>query len=185
MILAAGTTLFLTGGGSLAQAQATVQDSTSAPHLSPATVPSTEPSRERSAAPSGEPAPSVSASPSTGTGTGEPSASLSASASGSAATEPGDDAFSDEDAIRFWTPERMASATDPARPAQQADPSAKAQLRRAAPADPGVAADMPTAEHFLGLPSVGTIFTYDTDPTTERMHAHHCTPAGWRAPGTI
>ncbi|WP_330342554.1 trypsin-like serine peptidase [Streptomyces sp. NBC_00557] len=179
----AGTVLLLTGGGSLAQAQAMVQDVTAAPHLSPATVKSDGPSAGTSAGPSGEPASSSSASPSAGTGTGEPSVSPSASASGAAATETGDDGFSDEDAIRFWTPARMASATDPAQHAQQADPSARARLRRAAPAAPGVAADMPTAEHILGLPSVGTIFTYDTDPTTQRMHAHHCTASVVESPG--
>ncbi|MEU6370617.1 hypothetical protein ABZ876_34075 [Streptomyces sp. NPDC046931] len=148
---------------------------TPTPQLSPATVPS--------AVPSSEPAPSLSVSPSTANGAGEPSASPSASAGGSTGTEGGDGDWSDADAIRFWTPERMASATDPALPAQQAGPSAKARMRRAASAGPAVAADMPTAEHILGLKSVGTIFTYSADPTTEQMHAHKCSASVVESPG--
>ncbi|MGV9245418.1 trypsin-like serine peptidase [Streptomyces sp. NPDC003710] len=116
-------------------------------------------------------------------GTGEPTASPSASAGGSTGTEGGDGDWSDADAIRFWTPERMASATDPALPAQQGHPSAKTRSRRAASAGPSVAADMPTAEHILGLKSVGTIFTYSADPTTEQMHAHKCSASVVESPG--
>ncbi|MFI9647389.1 trypsin-like serine peptidase [Streptomyces sp. NPDC052040] len=77
----------------------------------------------------------------------------------------------------------MASATDPALPVQQGDPSTKVRLRRAASAGPSVAADMPTAEHILGLKSVGTIFTYSADPTTEQMHAHKCSASVVASPG--
>ncbi|MFI9720012.1 FG-GAP-like repeat-containing protein [Streptomyces sp. NPDC052396] len=102
--------------------------------------------------------------------------------SSKAAPQPGpaDKNFSDADAIRFWTPQRMAAAVDPAGPAVK--PSAKA--RRAAPKGKGVAADsMPTAEHILGLKSVGTIFSYKQDPTTGEMKSHKCSASVVQSPG--
>lgn len=154
MISTAGTALFLVGGGGLAQAQG-VTPTPSAP------------------APSA-PAP----------------ASANAGKPSHRAVEDGN--WTDEDAIRFWTPERIATATDPALPAQaqapspssspSSSPSAKNGLHRVAPAGPSAAADMPTAEHFLGLKSVGTIFTYTTEPDTGRMHAHKCSASVVESP---
>ncbi|MFD6938577.1 trypsin-like serine peptidase [Streptomyces goshikiensis] len=50
----------------------------------------------------------------------------------------------------------MASATDPGRPASGAAAEGSAAARSMG------ALDMPTAEHFLGAKSVGTVFAYDT-----------------------
>ncbi|MEV5510204.1 trypsin-like serine peptidase [Streptomyces orinoci] len=102
-----------------------------------------------------------------------------ASSTTAANSGPVDKGFTDADALRFWTPERMASAVDPARPA--APPKGKA--RRPAPSRSGVAADMPTAEHILGLKSVGALFSYKQDPTTGQMHAHNCSASVVESPG--
>lgn len=154
MILAAATSLFLTGGASLAQAQP--RGATPTPQPSSVTAPSAKPSGKPSGKPSSAP---------TGTESGD-----------------GDGDWSDADALRFWTPERMDSATDPALSAQTTNPSAKARQRRANEAASAAAADMPTAEHFLGLKSVGTIFTYTADPTTDKMHAHKCSASVVESP---
>ncbi|WP_234384750.1 trypsin-like serine peptidase [Streptomyces sp. MMG1121] len=75
------------------------------------------------------------------------------------------------DAIRFWTPERMASATDPsgriARPQGWKTPRGKRSVAT------GI-----TGEHFDGIKSVGTLFS-----TTGDMKAHHCTASVVRSPG--
>ncbi|GAA0437699.1 hypothetical protein GCM10010357_68880 [Streptomyces luteireticuli] len=42
---------------------------------------------------------------------------------------------------------------------------------------------MPKAEHILGLKSVGVVFTYDKDPTTGEMQAHHCSASVVQSPG--
>lgn len=67
-----------------------------------------------------------------------------------------------EDALRFWTPERMASATDPT--------GRDAVPRRPRAARP-FAAKL-TAEHFPGVKSVGMLFN-----TAKGMQAHHCSAA--------
>lgn len=76
----------------------------------------------------------------------------------------------------------MASATDPALPTPAADASARARPRRSVANGAAAAADMPTAEHILGLKSVGTIFSYSTDPTTDTMHAHKCSASVVESP---
>ncbi|MFF3402742.1 trypsin-like serine peptidase [Streptomyces sp. NPDC002659] len=83
-----------------------------------------------------------------------------------------------EDAIRFWTPERVASATDPAArpapPSASGGPGAKAAPKGTGPRGLSARADMPTAEHILGAKSVGTLFTTVQDPQTKEMRAHSC-----------
>lgn len=190
MALAAGTALALGAGQSLAGAQP--QDATPAPSPSLATVasgepsPGTEPTLSAGPAPSGDaerPSASASASPSaSGTSSSAPAPTAAPGASGSPGTEAGEDDWSDADALRFWTPARMASATDPAPLPQTAAPSAGSGPPRAAAAG-SAAADMPTAEHVLGLKSVGTIFTYTTEPDTDRMHAHKCSASVVESPG--
>ncbi|OLZ62422.1 hypothetical protein AV521_42030 [Streptomyces sp. IMTB 2501] len=68
----------------------------------------------------------------------------------------------------------MASAVDPAK--RKVTPNANVRQR-------GLAASMPTAEHFLGMKSVGTLFSYDKDPTTGEMQAHECTASVVESPG--
>ncbi|WP_159050516.1 trypsin-like serine peptidase, partial [Streptomyces cellostaticus] len=74
-----------------------------------------------------------------------------------------------QDAIRFWTPERMASATDPSgRIAQPQGWVAPRKKRSVAAAD----------KHFDGIKSVGTLFSQSKD-----MTAHHCTASVVRSNG--
>ncbi|MFJ7149074.1 trypsin-like serine peptidase [Streptomyces sp. NPDC100445] len=81
-----------------------------------------------------------------------------------------DSAWTAEDAVRFWTPERMAAATDPA--------------GRAAPPKTAVAARQPgsvtgmTAQHFKGIKSVGTIFS-----TSAGLKGHRCSASVVRSSG--
>ncbi|MFC3574720.1 trypsin-like serine peptidase [Streptomyces yaanensis] len=77
----------------------------------------------------------------------------------------------------------MASATDPAPPPEASDASTGTLPQQAVPGALRATADMPTAEHFLGLKSVGTIFTYAKDPTTGDMHAHRCSASVVESPG--
>ncbi|GLX47773.1 hypothetical protein Shyhy01_07230 [Streptomyces hygroscopicus subsp. hygroscopicus] len=98
---------------------------------------------------------------------------LSSGTSVAHAAEPN---WSDADAVRFWTPQRMASATDPAQPARPAGPPPPGRPTAAA-------AVMPTAQHTPGLRSVGTIFSFTTDPTTDRMRAHKCSASVVDSPG--
>ncbi|MGW1895556.1 trypsin-like serine peptidase [Streptomyces sp. NPDC002004] len=77
----------------------------------------------------------------------------------------------------------MAAATDPAPPREVPGSHAGGTPQQAAPGAPSAAAGMPTAEHFLGLKSVGTIFTYAVDPTTGEMHAHKCSASVVESPG--
>ncbi|MEV8068290.1 hypothetical protein AB0P32_19485 [Streptomyces sp. NPDC085995] len=191
MATAAGVALLLTGGTAVAHAQpgdVPRSPAASTPPAVPSAAASHAPSTNPTAPPSSDApsaAPTASAAPS-------PSASASASPSGGpTGTEDGDGAkggdgdWSDADAVRFWTPERMASATDPALPAQDTHQSPKAPPRRSAPAagSAAAAAAMPTAEHVLGLKSVGATFSYTTDPTTETMHAHSCSASVVESPG--
>ncbi|WP_234029376.1 trypsin-like serine peptidase [Streptomyces sp. PsTaAH-124] len=72
-----------------------------------------------------------------------------------------DGSWTVQDAIRFWTPERIASATDPsgrdAQPQGWTAPHTKQSL---------TATD---GEHFDGIKSVGTLFSQSKD-----MKAHYC-----------
>ncbi|WP_244943595.1 trypsin-like serine peptidase [Streptomyces inhibens] len=87
--------------------------------------------------------------------------------------------WSDADALRFWTPDRMDSATDPAPPTA----APKAGLTATPRDSRSAAAGMPTAEHIPGAKSVGVIFTYEKDPTTGDMHAHKCSASVVQSPG--
>ncbi|MFE3862313.1 trypsin-like serine protease [Streptomyces goshikiensis] len=131
------------------------------------------PSGSPSALPSGSPSALPSALPS-----GSPSGSASGSPEAVAPPNGGDAGWSDADVLKFWTPERMASATDPGRPASGAAAEGSAAARSMG------ALDMPTAEHFLGAKSVGTVFVYDTkDPTTGQAHAYSCSASVVDSPG--
>ncbi|UXY29568.1 FG-GAP-like repeat-containing protein [Streptomyces sp. HUAS TT20] len=93
---------------------------------------------------------------------------------------PNDDSWTDADAIRFWTPARMASATDPARPSapdNQGTTSRTPALRGTGPAA-GI-----TVEHFMGIKSVGVLFSYTQEPTTGEMRAHSCSASVVDSPG--
>ncbi|MER8113659.1 VCBS repeat-containing protein [Streptomyces sp. NPDC094031] len=74
-------------------------------------------------------------------------------------------------AISFWTPERMASATDPSGRAT-APPKGFATPRRQRSAA-GL-----TAEHFQGIKTVGTIFSTD-----KGLQGHRCTASVVRSGG--
>ncbi|MGW7819987.1 trypsin-like serine peptidase [Streptomyces puniciscabiei] len=76
-----------------------------------------------------------------------------------------------QDAIRFWTPQRMASATDPS--GRIAQPQGWTAPHRKRSVATGI-----NGEHFGGIKSVGTLFT-----TTGDMKAHHCTASVVRSPG--
>ncbi|MGW3193929.1 trypsin-like serine peptidase [Streptomyces sp. NPDC001118] len=73
----------------------------------------------------------------------------------------GDGSWTVQDAIRFWTPQRIASATDPSgRIAQPQGWKAPHKKRSLAAVD---------GEHFDGIKSVGTLFSQSKD-----MKAHYC-----------
>lgn len=96
-----------------------------------------------------------------------PSAEPSAS---DAAVLAADDDWTVEDTIRFWTPERMDSATYPSgRTAPPEGLTAAAQR----PSASGIA-----AQHFKGIKSVGTIFSKD-----EGLKGHRCTASVVRSGG--
>ncbi|MFD9793651.1 trypsin-like serine peptidase [Streptomyces sp. NPDC059070] len=84
--------------------------------------------------------------------------------------------WSDADALGFWTPDRIHSATDPARPARPGAGGAPGT-----PGPPGLpvtAPGMPSAEHISGLASVGVLFTTSgADPTTGELRSHQCSAA--------
>ncbi|MFF1281536.1 FG-GAP-like repeat-containing protein [Streptomyces sp. NPDC058299] len=74
------------------------------------------------------------------------------------------------DAIRFWTPERLAAATDPS--GRTAPPKNVAAARQQGSAT-GI-----TAQHFKGIKSVGTIFT-----TGAGVKGHRCSASVVRSDG--
>ncbi|WP_050779349.1 hypothetical protein [Streptomyces sp. Mg1] len=197
MALAACGALLMAGGGATAYAAGTPTPSPS-PTLTvpigrqpaaPAPGGSRGPSAPAVSAPSPSAPQTPSGSPSalpSGSPSALPSALPSGSPSGSASGSPeavvppngGDAGWSDADVLKFWTPERMASATDPGRPASGAAAEGSAAARSMG------ALDMPTAEHFLGAKSVGTVFVYDTkDPTTGQAHAYSCSASVVDSPG--
>lgn len=81
-----------------------------------------------------------------------------------------DDDWTVEDAIRFWTPERMDSATDPS--GRTAPPEGLTAAARR-PSASGIA-----AQHFKGIKSVGTIFSMD-----KGLKGHRCTASVVRSGG--
>ncbi|MFB0620282.1 FG-GAP-like repeat-containing protein [Streptomyces sp. AGS-58] len=105
------------------------------------------------------------------TASASPSAKPSAksSASDTQVTASGDD-WTAEAAMRFWTPERMAAATDPAgRPAPPKGLPAVGQQHSVV----GI-----TGQHFKGIKSVGTIFSTD-----KGLKGHRCTASVVRSGG--
>ncbi|MDF3302304.1 trypsin-like serine peptidase [Streptomyces tropicalis] len=111
----------------------------------------------------GEGAPMPTAKPTT-------RASTKSSAQGSARTS--DDTWSAQDAIRFWTRERMAMATDPSgRTAPPPGAAAPHAQRRSGAAQAGGA-------FFGGMKSVGVLFATD-----KGMKAHYCTASVVSSPG--
>ncbi|MFF7686042.1 trypsin-like serine peptidase [Streptomyces syringium] len=141
---ACGTLLTVAGGTTATAATAPT------PGTGPKATPGASPSATRA-----EPTPK----PRTTTGTG----------TGTEAADTGD--WSVEDALRFWTPQRITSATDPSgrapKPATTATPKS---APKAAPRARGLAGAKPdTSEHFPGIKSVGMLFAVDKD-----MRAHYC-----------
>jgi V8-like Glu-specific endopeptidase len=104
------------------------------------------------------------------TRTGKTTAAASPSVS-VAPSSAGNRTWTVQDAVRFWTPQRMASATDPsgriAQPQGWKAPRGKRSV-----------ATRITGEHFDGVKSVGTLFS-----TTSDMKAHNCTASVVRSPG--
>ncbi|WP_406401351.1 S1 family peptidase [Streptomyces sp. NBC_00879] len=86
-----------------------------------------------------------------------------------APVQPSGGAWSVDEALRFWTPERIASATDPS--------------GRPGPALPGRSASSPRAradvgQQFAGVRSVGILFTVGSD-----MRAHYCSASTVQSQG--
>ncbi|MEU6085565.1 VCBS repeat-containing protein [Streptomyces sp. NPDC047085] len=81
-----------------------------------------------------------------------------------------DDTWTAQAAMRFWTPERMASATDPSGRTTPPKSLAAAGEQRSAR---GI-----TAQHFKGIKSVGTIFKMG-----EGERAHRCSASVVRSGG--
>ncbi|MFF7188873.1 FG-GAP-like repeat-containing protein [Streptomyces sp. NPDC008222] len=98
--------------------------------------------------------------------TSVPSASKPVTASPSA-----DGSWTVQDAIRFWTPQRMASATDPSGRVPQ--PSGWMAPRRNGLTSAGL-----TGQHFDGITSVGMLFHTDSN-----MRAHYCSAGVVRSAG--
>ncbi|MFD9722600.1 hypothetical protein [Streptomyces sp. NPDC059072] len=178
--------LLLTAGGVVAHAAPTPQPSGTV--TAPVATPSTSTTASPGATPSTGATPSRPATPGTGTTASNPPASAKAPSPTPPPASPspvaptgGAGDWTDEDAIKFWTPERMKSAVDPGRPSAAAVPSVGSSLLK----PPSLSASgMPTAEHFLGAKSVGTIFTYDTtDPGTGQARAYGCSASVVDSPG--
>ncbi|MES4893205.1 FG-GAP-like repeat-containing protein [Streptomyces sp. NPDC096012] len=81
-----------------------------------------------------------------------------------------DDDWTAQDATRFWTPERMAAATDPS--GRTVPPKSVATARQQGSAT-GI-----TAQHFKGVKSVGTIFS-----TGAGLKGHRCSASVVRSAG--
>ncbi|MFJ9414221.1 trypsin-like serine peptidase [Streptomyces sp. NPDC101227] len=84
--------------------------------------------------------------------------------------------WTSKDAAAYWTPERMAAAIAhaPGRARPRTTPVPPAGAAARPPAKPQLA---PTARHFGGVPSVGVLFTVDSDAKT-----HHCTASVVHSP---
>ncbi|WP_405828584.1 trypsin-like serine peptidase [Streptomyces sp. NBC_01176] len=132
----------------------------------PPPVPATPTQPASATSRSAAPAPKPPAGPTTTAPTG-PSAEPPAS---DAVLPAADDDWTVEAAIRFWTPERMDSATDPSGRTAPPEGSPAAARR---PSAGGV-----TAQHFKGVKSVGTIFSEDKGPK-----GHRCTAGVVRSAG--
>ncbi|MGV9245574.1 trypsin-like serine peptidase [Streptomyces sp. NPDC003710] len=98
--------------------------------------------------------------------TSVPSASQSVTASPS-----GDNNWTVQEAIRFWTPQRMASATDPS--GRVARPMGWMASRNNGLTGAGL-----TGQHFGGIKSVGMLFHTDSG-----MRAHYCSASVVRSAG--
>ncbi|MFJ1527406.1 trypsin-like peptidase domain-containing protein [Streptomyces mirabilis] len=89
----------------------------------------------------------------------------------SGATRPadpdGDPDWTAEDALRFWTHDRMAAATDPS--GRHAEPAGRASARGGPAVKPGAKPAADTAKHFAGIKSVGVLYS-GSGPET-----HSCT----------
>ncbi|MET3982773.1 hypothetical protein [Streptomyces sp. PvR034] len=175
-----GAALILASGGFVARAEPAASAAPT-PSAAASASPTRTPARPQAPAPrtsaSPAPSPSTSASPS-------PSSSPSPSGSPTSASV----TWTDADAVRFWTRERMASAVDPARPAvppaaRTAPSPAPRAPKLPKPGSLSAAASMPTAEHILGPKSVGILFSYDADPDTGEMRAHGCSASVVDSPG--
>ncbi|WP_374936812.1 trypsin-like serine peptidase, partial [Streptomyces sp. Ru71] len=83
-------------------------------------------------------------------------------------------------ALRFWTPERLAAATDPSAPAPA--PSTRTGPAPRTPKPPqaalGARPGGDAATHFDGIRSVGMLFQVDRE-----MRAHYCSAGSVRSPG--
>ncbi|MFF3518834.1 trypsin-like serine peptidase [Streptomyces sp. NPDC002573] len=84
---------------------------------------------------------------------------------------PTGNAWTVQDAIRFWTSQRMASAIDPS--GRAAPPRGWSALRKRPSGATGA-----NGEFFDGMKSVGVLFTTDKD-----MKAHYCTASVVRSTG--
>ncbi|MEU7134157.1 trypsin-like peptidase domain-containing protein [Streptomyces sp. NPDC046261] len=84
------------------------------------------------------------------------------------------------DALRFWTPERVASATDPSGRAPQPGTEAGGKPAAPKPAPPrGLARDKrDVSTSFPGVKSVGMLFAVDRD-----MRSHFCSASSVESPG--
>ncbi|MFF9089936.1 trypsin-like serine protease [Streptomyces sp. NPDC014991] len=113
-------------------------------------------------APSAPTQPTAAVTPHSARPTRTLSASPEAEPSASPAPVPtADDDWTAQEAIRFWTPERMAAATDPS--GRTAPPKSLAAARQQ-----GAATGI-TAQHFKGIKSVGTLFS-----TSAGLKGHRC-----------
>ncbi|MFF9819193.1 trypsin-like serine peptidase [Streptomyces sp. NPDC014006] len=85
-------------------------------------------------------------------------------------------------ALRFWTPQRLASATDPSAPTPTSSARTGPAPRTAGAAAPrgarGVQGAGVAATHFDGIRSVGMLFQVDRE-----MRAHYCSAATVLSPG--
>ncbi|MFF7185592.1 FG-GAP-like repeat-containing protein [Streptomyces sp. NPDC008222] len=104
----------------------------------------------------------------------------SASSGATRAADPdGDPKWTAADAIRFWTHDRMAAATDPS--GRRVEPAGRASAQGGSATKPGAkpgskpAAD--TGKHFAGIKSVGVLYT-GSGP-----EAHSCTASVVDSPG--
>ncbi|MFF3458866.1 trypsin-like serine peptidase [Streptomyces sp. NPDC002730] len=97
-----------------------------------------------------------------------PGASPAAADRAGTPARPDDDSWSVAEALQFWTPERIASATDPSGrpgaglPGRGTSPHARADV----------------GQQFAGIPSVGILFTVGAD-----MRTHYCSASTVQSKG--
>ncbi|MFC9636272.1 trypsin-like serine peptidase [Streptomyces mirabilis] len=86
--------------------------------------------------------------------------------------DPDDDPnWTAEDAIRFWTHDRMKAATDPS--GRHAEPAGRTSIRKG----PAVKSPTDSGKHFAGIKSVGTLYGGSAPQT------HYCTASVVDSPG--